>query len=152
MKRLGRITDLFGQAANEQEAAPKPKQPQEPPSQTFTISLRVSADEKDRLERDAAGMSRSAYMRMRLFGKDVTPRKTRGKNPVADHEALARVLAALGRSDLARGFEELSWAEESGVVKLDPMTAKAIRQACNDVSAMRDDLVSALGLKTGRGP
>ncbi|MBN9890140.1 hypothetical protein I6N89_22805 [Pelagibaca abyssi] len=129
---------------------PETTQPQEHAYQTFTISLRVSADEKARLERDAAGMSRSAYMRERLFGQDVTPRKTRGKSPVADYEALARVLAALGRSDLAQSFEGLSWAEANGVVKIDPATSEAIRQACKDVSAMRDDLVSALGLKPER--
>jgi hypothetical protein len=60
------------------------------------FSLRLSFDERARLEQDASGMALGAYIRERLFGDDAAPRKTRGHFPVKDYAALGRVLAALG--------------------------------------------------------
>ena len=111
------------------------------------VSLRVTPEEKVRLVHDAAGMSLSAYVRERLFGVATRPRKARGRFPVKDHEALARVLRALGRSNLSQDFDALSWAVRNGSVHLDPGSAQALRQACMDISAMRRELVAALGLK-----
>lgn len=111
------------------------------------VSLRVTPEEKARLTRDAAGMSISAYVRERLFGEAARPRKTRGKFPVKDHEALAKVLRALGRSNLAQEFDALAWAVRDGSVHLDSESAQALRQACASISAMHRDLITALGLK-----
>lgn len=136
------------------EQAPKSASPPkaDKPQATHTISVRVTDDEKQRLARDSAGMSRSAYMRERLFGADTKPRKTRGKFPVKDYEALGRVLGLLGRSNLAEDLSELDWGIENGVVKIDAPTALAIKMACVDIAAMRAELVIALGLKTERVP
>ena len=136
------------------EQAPKPAPPPkaDKPQATHTISLRVTEEEKQRLARDSAGMSRSAYMRERLFGTDAKPRKTRGRFPVKDYEALGRVLGLLGRSNLAEDLSELDWGIENGVVKIDAPTALAIKMACVDIAAMRAELVIALGLKTERVP
>lgn len=156
MKSLARLTDIFGRSSEQDATActdveRKPQQPTASKShQTHTISLRVTDAEKKRLERDAAGMSRSAYMRERLFGSSAQPRKTRGKHPVKDYEALGRVLGLLGRSQLANDLNELNWAVENGTVKIDAATALAIKMACVDVAAMRSELVIALGLKTER--
>ena len=158
MTKLSRITDTFGrasvQAAND-VSLPRQRVKAETnsvPQPTHTVSLRVTDAEKKRLERDAAGMSRSAYMRERLFGAEAKPRKTRGKFPVKDYEALGRVLGLLGRSNLADDLSELSWGIEQGVVKIDPPTALAIKMACVDIAAMRAELMIALGIKTERAP
>ncbi|MGH1398408.1 MAG: plasmid mobilization protein [Alphaproteobacteria bacterium] len=157
------ITDKFLRVAKavggqkppiELEPTPKPVETPEPakPQPTHTISLRVTDDEKTRLARDAAGMSRSAYMRERLFSADAKPRKTRGKFPVKDYEALGRVLGLLGRTNLAEDLSELDWAVENGIIQIDAPTALAIKMACVDIAAMRAELVIALGLKTERMP
>lgn len=116
-----------------------------------TVSLRVTPEEKDRLMRDAAGLSLSAYLRERFLGVKVNPRRTRGKFPVKDHAKLAAVLSALGRSNLSRDLEALEWAVRDGTVHLSPESEEAFRAACADVSAMRRDLLAALGLTAKRG-
>lgn len=151
MKGIGRLTQLFGRAAQDvppQDVAAMSASTLQP---THTVSFRVTDKERNRLNNDAAGTSRSAYIRDRLFGSSAKKRKTRGKTPVKDFEALARVLSLLGRSNLADDLNELDWAIKSGVVRIDPATALAIKQACIDVATIRKDLIIALGLKPVKG-
>jgi len=128
-----------------QAAKPAPKKP-------APFSLRLSFDERARLEQDAAGMALGAYIRDRLFGEDVAPRKTRGKAPVKDFAALGRVLAALGQSRLSSNLNQLAKAVNTGSLPVTPETEEDLWQACKDVQAMRRDLMIALGLyETGSG-
>lgn len=148
-EKTGALQDAFGTSAasSAQEVQSEPKNKKDRP---VYVSLRVSPEEKARLKRDAAGMSISAYVREQVFGNAARPRRTRGKFPVKDYAALAKVLRALGRSNLAQDFDALSWAVDSGSLHLDPESARALRQACADVSAMRRELIIALGLKARR--
>ena len=148
-KKAGALRGAFG-ASGGGGVQPAPAEPNEGRERPVYVSLRVTPEEKARLVRDAAGMSLSAYVRERIFGEAARPRKTRGKFPVKDHEALARVLRALGRSNLARDFDALAWAVDGGSVRLDPESARALRQACADIAAMRRELITALGLKAGQ--
>ena len=145
-EKAGAMRVEFGASATgvAQSAPAEPNERQERP---VYVSLRVTPQEKARLVRDAAGMSLSAYVRERLFGGATRPRKGRGRFPVKDHEALAKVLRALGRSNLSQDFDALSWAVQDGSVHLDRDSVQALRQACTDISAMRRELVAALGLK-----
>lgn len=101
-----------------------------------TLTLRISPEERARLEREAAGMPLSAYVRERVFGPDAKPRRTRGKAPVKDHVKLAGVLRRLGQLNLTQDFTSTD---------LCPDTQYAIRRACADIAAMRRDLLAALG-------
>lgn len=152
MKGIDRLTLLFGRTAQDVPSQDVAATSASVPEQTHTVSFRVTDKERDQLNNDAAGMSRSAYIRDRLFGSSAKKRKTRGKTPVKDFEALARLLSLLGRSNLSDDLNELDWAVRNGVVKIDPVTALAIKQACVDVAAMRKDLIIALGLKPVKGP
>lgn len=114
------------------------------------VSVRVTEDEKARLQRDAAGLSLSDHIRERLLGDDVRPRRTRSRFPVKDHEALARVLSKLGRSALHNTLHRLLLAVEEQRIPLERPIEDDLRQAFADINAMRNDLVTALGLKTGR--
>lgn len=138
------LARMFGRsAAQEPVATAKPPKRKRP----SPISLRLSDEERARLERDAAGMSVSAYIRERLFGEGAVPRKTRGKFPVKDHQALAKVLSALGRTNLARDLGQLEWAVDNGVMTISDEGERELRQACANVAAMRADLITALGLQ-----
>lgn len=152
MKGIDRLTQLFGRAAQNVPPQGTEATSASAPKPTHTVSFRVTDEERDRLNSDAAGVSRSAYIRECLFGSSAKKRKTRGKTPVKDFEALARVLSLLGRSNLANDLNELDWAVRNGIVKIDPPTALAIKQACVDVAALRKDLIIALGLKPIKGP
>jgi len=116
------------------------------------FSLRLSFDERGILEHDAAGKALGAYIRDRLFGDDVTPCTTRGKFPVKDQAALGRVLGALGSSRLSANLNQLAKAVNTGSLPVTPETEEELRRACAAVLAMREDILSALGRDSNRGP
>ncbi|MDF3606222.1 hypothetical protein PE067_08800 [Paracoccus sp. DMF-8] len=126
----------------------KVKAPKYPPP----FSLRLTFVERARLERDAAGMSLGAYIRSRLFGDDVPPRRTRGKFPVKDQAALAKVLAALGASRLSQNLNQLARAVNIGALPVTPETDSELRDACRAVAELRDELLRALGKTPGGAP
>lgn len=152
MKSLSKITDIFIQSSRTSDATRNALPKVESAKATHTISLRVTEDENARLERDAAGMSRSAYIREKLFGKSAKPRRTHGKFPVKDYEALGRVLGLLGRSGIYNNMHRLLLAVEEGRVAIDNEIVAEIRQTHADIAAMRRDLVKALGLKPDHAP
>ena len=110
------------------------------------FSLRLTFAERTRLERDAAGMALGAYIRETLFGEDAEPRRTRGKFPVKDHQALGRVLGAIGQSRLSSNLNQLAHAANTGSLPVSPETENALKDACSEIQAMRRDLLLALGL------
>lgn len=79
------------------------------------FSLRLTFEERAKLERDAAGMALGAYIRSRLLDPEtVAPRKC-GKFPVKDHQALAQLLGLLGQSRLANNVNQLARAANTGM-------------------------------------
>jgi len=71
---------------------------------------------------------------------------------VQDADALARVLGALGQSRLSSNLNQLAKAVNSGSLPVSPETEADLSAACRDVSAMRTDLLRALGKSPGDGP
>jgi hypothetical protein len=116
------------------------------------FSLRLTFEERARLERDAAGMSLGAYIRDRLFGETVAPRKTRGRQRVKDAEALGRVLGALGGSRLSQNLNQLARAVNTGSLPVTPDTESDLKAACAAVALIRAELMRALGTGAGGEP
>lgn len=112
------------------------------------FSLRLTFEERARLEQAAAGMALGAYIRERVLGDYAESRKTRGKFPVKDHEALGRVLAQLGASRLANNLNQLAKAVNMGSLPVTPETESDLLEACAAVQTMREDLFIALGART----
>jgi len=144
------FNEIAAQVTPPQQSEPRAKPKQKPASQQKPkypppFSLRLTFDERARLEREAAGMSLGAYIRERLFGSNVAPRKTRGKFPVKDHEALGRVLGALGSSRLSSNLNQLAKAANTGSLPVTPDTEAELREACAAVLVMREELLMALG-------
>ena len=117
----------------------------EPPKYPPPFSLRLTFEERARLEREAAGMALGAYIRDRLLGEDASPRRTRGKFPVKDHQALGQVLGSLGASRLSSNLNQLAHAANSGSLPVTPDTETQLIEACAAVQEMRDALLRALG-------
>jgi len=111
------------------------------------ISLRLSDEERARLEHAAAGMSLSAYIRKCVFGEKATIRKVRTRAPVQNEEALARVLGLLGQSRIANNLNQLAKDANCGVLMFNKETEAKIDDAYEHVIAMRGELIHALGLK-----
>jgi len=125
----------------------------DPKSKTKTkrpapLSLRLSVYERAMLEEHAAGTPLGSYIKSRLFTEDnAPPRKTRGKTPVKDYQALAKVLGALAALNIFGDINTLLNAADTGKIKLKPETERTLQKAGTDVIAMRRDLIRALGLK-----
>ncbi len=116
------------------------------------FSLRLTHEERARLLAAAGRKPVGAYIRERLFGDDAAPRKRQGNSPIKDHEALGRVLGALGGSRLSSNLNQLAKAVNTGSLPVTPETEADLKQACHEVSAMRADLLRALGKSPGDGP
>lgn len=111
------------------------------------FSLRLTFEERAQLNKAAAGMSLGAYIRGQLLGANASPRKTRGKFPVKDHEALGRVLGQLGNSRLANNINQLAKAANTGSLPVTAETERELLSACASIQNMRDELLRALGAR-----
>ena len=115
---------------------------------TPPFSLRLTFEQRARLEQDAAGSSLSAYIHERLFGAEAPPaRRKRGKSPVKDQQAIAELLAKLGQSRLSSNLNQLARLANLGALPVTPDTETAIIEAAEDIAAMRKLLIEALGLE-----
>jgi hypothetical protein len=116
------------------------------------FSLRLTYEERARLEADAAGKPLGSYIREQLLGEEAAPRKRRGNRPVEDHKALGRVMGALGQSRLSSNLNQLAKAVHTGSLPVTPETEADLKEACREVSAMRAELLRALGKSAGDRP
>lgn len=114
------------------------------------FSLRLTFEERARLEAAANGVPLGAYIKAVLFNGDLTKVRRRNANPTQDDAALARVLAALGQSRISSNLNQLARAVNTGTLPVHPETEEELRSACAEIAAIRHELLRALG-KTG-GP
>ncbi|WP_199288381.1 hypothetical protein [Hyphobacterium indicum] len=114
------------------------------------FSLRLSFEERTKLERLAAGESLSSFIKRHVFTQEgqrnAAPPTKRGKAPVKDHILLGQVLASLGRSRLSQNLNQLAKAVNTGNLPLAYDVERDLRQACGDVHAIRFLLMRALGM------
>lgn len=113
------------------------------------FSIRLTEDEKRLLLECAGRLPLSTYVRNLLLDGSTRAARRRPANPVKDHQALARVLAALGQSRIANNLNQLAKAANIGALPVTPETEEEISEAYTAVLAMRDDLMRALGLAEG---
>lgn len=116
------------------------------------FSLRLTHEERARLDAERGNNPLSVHIRERLFGDKASPRKRRGNSPVKDAEALGRVLGALGQSRLSSNLNQLAKAAHTGSLPVTSETEADLKEACREVSALRADLLRALGKSPGDGP
>lgn len=117
--------------------------------ETRPFSIRLTDAERNALLARAGRVPLGTFIRDALLLSDVQAKRQRITNPVVDHAALARVLAALGKSRLSSNLNQLAKAVNIGALPVTPETEADIAEACRAVSAMRGDLVRALGLMEG---
>ncbi len=126
-------------------AAPNPPKSKREVRKPFCI--RLSDGERAVLERKAGNKSLGAYSREKLLGEVQEPRKGPKHSPKIDYVLLGKILAALGKSELASSLCLLAVAAESGSLPVTEDIAEGLKTACADVRAMRRDLIKALGIK-----
>ncbi|MEM8663660.1 MAG: hypothetical protein AAGF49_05995, partial [Pseudomonadota bacterium] len=103
-------SNAFGSAISSQQTTKPP-----PP-----FSLCLTREERATLEKAAAGMPLGAFIKEKLFDGEMVPRRTRGRTPVQDHTALAKVLAALGASRMASNLNQIAKAVNIGALPVSP--------------------------------
>lgn len=123
-------------------AAENPKYPR-------PFSIRFTFEERARLDAERGRRPLSAHIRDCLFGDDVSLRRKSGSSPVKDGEALGRLLGALGGSRLLNNLNQLAKAVNTGSLPVTPETEADIVAACEEVKALRADLLRALGKSPG---
>ena len=112
------------------------------------FSLRLTFEERARIEAQAGDMPVGAYIKSLLLAEDAPKYRKRRKPPVEDRALLAQVLACLGSSRVASNLNQLAKATHVGNFYFDHDTKQSITQACDDIRAMRILLMRALGIET----
>lgn len=111
------------------------------------VSIRLSADERSRLEAEAGRRSLSEYIRARLFGEDRRVRDIPA--PKIEARQLAHALAVLGQSELAPSLRELLRAVQIGDLPAPEKIEASLTSACAATLEIRRHLMVALGLVEG---
>ncbi|MCK4945201.1 MAG: plasmid mobilization relaxosome protein MobC [Alphaproteobacteria bacterium] len=112
----------------------------------YPFTLKLTFEERAKLEYWAGGSPLAEYIRSRLFDSTVKKLHTRNRHPVKDHKPLAKILAMLGQSRIANNLNQIAKAVNSGSMIIPDETEKIIQDACKAVLEMRDALFKALGL------
>lgn len=118
-----------------------------PKKRPAPFSIRFTEEERARLEYDAEGMAIGEYIKWRVFHESNPRRKVRNRRPIKDHVILARAIAMLGRSQLTQNMQVLADMARSGSLPVSNQTKAQIFQATEDIKAMRQMLVEAVGKK-----
>lgn len=110
------------------------------------FSLRLTFEERARLEREAGDEPLGSYIRSRVFDETKPPPRRRGKRPVKDHKALAKLFAMLGAGRIASNLNQLAKAANSGSLVMDADTERLLKETLRAIIWMRVKLMQALGL------
>jgi hypothetical protein len=119
------------------------------PKKPSPFSLRLTFEERARLESEAGNLPLGAYIKLKLLSEgEVHAHRLRPRRPLKDQEALGQLLALLGRARLANNLNQLAHAANTGSLPVTPDTLTAIREACAEVAFMRQELLRALGQRS----
>jgi hypothetical protein len=113
------------------------------------LTLRLTRDERARLEQLAGEMTLSAYVRSILFSEDTKLRKTRPADLVAEKAAAAEALSLLGQSRIASNLNQLAYHANIGALIVGDVEREQITEANAHLMAIRTLLMQALGKKRG---
>ncbi len=136
MRRPGsnKVVETFSEASTPQTGGLV--RPSRRKAKSKPFSIRLSDAERAQLEREAGSKPLAVYMRSKLLSND--------------KPTMARLLATLGASDLARSMRDLANAASNGTFEESPETLNSLEAACAAIEEMRINLVRALGLNPKR--
>lgn len=132
------------------EGAQQRKPANAPAKRPAPFSIRLSDEDRARLENEAGGAPLGAYIKAKVLGESPLRLRRSGVS-VQDREALAKVLALLGGSRLSSNLNQLAYAANIGSLPVTPETEAELLAAIGDVRFMRALLLQALGMKPEMG-
>ncbi|MBX3567508.1 MAG: hypothetical protein KF914_05580 [Rhizobiaceae bacterium] len=139
------LTGTFGTFSFGPEPVPTAPQPKRR-KRDAPFAIRLSKEERARLEQEAAGAPLGTYIKAKALGLPPL-RMRRSGLAVEDRQALAKALALLGRSRLSSNLNQLARLANVGALPMTPETEAELSGALSDVHDIRRLLMTALGLK-----
>lgn len=133
----------FGSAALDSTKSKPRKQPKR---RNSPFSIRLTARERERLEGEAKGTPLGTYIKAKALGDERVARRNTGF-AVEDRQALAKVLALLGRSHIANNLNQLAHAANIGTLPMTAETEEDLRETIRAVHSIRTLLLRALGMR-----
>ncbi len=109
------------------------------------LSIRLSEPERAQLLARAGSKPVSTYIKSVLFDADAPRPRNAPRHISADQAELAKILAWLGRTEIAMHLAILAEAAKSGSLVITPPVAEQLNRACQDIAAMRNALMQAMG-------
>lgn len=109
------------------------------------FSLRLTFEERARLNAMAGDRPLGRFIRDRILGDEVEKRTFRYRRPAIDKQALAHALSLLGQSRLSSNLNQIAKAVHLGTLPVGPDLEAELAAACADIREMRDALIAALG-------
>lgn len=120
------------------------------PNSAAPFSLRLTDEERTRLKTQAGTQPLGAYIRRTLLGSHTHKRRI-APRPSLNNVKVAQALAGLGHSNLASNMNQIAKAANIGVIDVSPDLVADLQDACQHLREMRDELISALHVKTESG-
>ncbi|MDP9127249.1 MAG: hypothetical protein M3N08_03170 [Pseudomonadota bacterium] len=111
------------------------------------VAVRLTAEEKERLEDGCGPRSLAAHIRDVLLARAGEQRPRRRRRPIRDWQALAQLVATLGEGELSSHLRILAQAARSDSLALSAESLRCIEEAHKGVMAMRRMLMRALALQ-----
>jgi len=108
------------------------------------VTIRLTPREREALEKLAANMTLSAYIRACVFEKEDKRRKRRSTSVIGDKKAIAQILAMLGQSRIANNLNQLAHHANLGTLEIDEVSQGYIEEAYIYIYSIRDQLLKAL--------
>lgn len=119
-----------------------------PDKKSKPFSVRLTPEERALLETRAGALSLGEYIRECLLGKQRRKSKSsRNQFPTKDKQALAKVLALLGRSSLGSSMNKLADAARLGSLPVSEETEQLLQRACADIATIKSLIMKALGIQ-----
>jgi len=112
------------------------------------FSLRLTDDERKRLESQAGSMPLASYIKSVVFADEAPKYRRRKKPPVAEQQLLAEVLARLGQTRASSNLNQIAKHLNQGTLILDEELEADLKRAVAEVAWLRARLIEALGVKS----
>lgn len=112
------------------------------------LSLRLTDDERERLEAQAGGMALGGYIKSVVFDDKAPKYRKQKKPPVAEQQLLAEILARLGASRTSSNLNQIAKHLNQGTLIIDDELAADLHRAIAEIAWMRVSLMQALGIKS----
>ena len=114
------------------------------------FSLRLSTEEREYLDTQSGDTPLGEYIRSKILDNPLPRRrqKKRKKQPIKDHQILAQIFALLNATHIPSNLNQIATAINNNALILTPETESAVREACEAVISIRDNISKALGRQT----